>query len=58
MTPNDTPSSSTAIAAALAGTAPADGQALFLAYLILPIMYHDEDIAETVKVIPMILSRN
>lgn len=37
---------------------PEAGDALYLAYLFLPIMRHDEDEAETVRVVPMIMSRN
>jgi hypothetical protein len=37
---------------------PEHGDALFLAYLFLPIMRHYEDKAEQIKVVPMIMSRN
>jgi len=37
---------------------PEAGPALYLCYLFLPIQRHDEDQAETVRVVPMIMSRN
>lgn len=37
---------------------PESGDALYLTNLILPIMRHDEDAFEEVRVVPMICSRN
>ena len=37
---------------------PADGPALYMCYLLLPVQRHDEDTYESVYTVPMILSRN